>query len=147
MLSLVMKVTGAGRVAGAFNKAAKDTPDRMQKAVTRAGYLVQKAAKKNLTGGNPLNVKTNRLRSSVQVRTKGKGRDAEATVGTKVKYGATHEHGATYMSTWGRGHSARQITIPARPWLNPALASNRKKIVKIIDKEARSMLKAAGLWA
>jgi phage gpG-like protein len=145
MLSLAMKVTGAGRLARGFDKAAKDTPDRMQKAVMRAGYLVQRAAKKNLTGGNPLNVQTNRLRSSVQVKTKGSGKTAESTVGTRVKYGAVHEHGATIMSTWGRGHTARQLTIPARPWLNPALESNRKKIVKLIDKEIQNMLKAAGL--
>lgn len=145
MLSLVMKVMGAGRLAASFNKAGKSTPDRMQKAVTRAGYLVQRAAKKNLTGGNPLNVQTNRLRGSVQVKPKGSGKRAEATVGTIVKYGALHEFGATITSTWGRGHTPRQITIPARPWLNPALESNRKKIVKIIDKEVQNMLKAAGL--
>ena len=145
MLSLVMKVTGAGRLTGAFNKAAKSTPDRMQKAVLRAGYLVQRAAKKNLTGGNPLNVRSERLRSSVQVKMKGGGKTAEARVGTKVKYGAVHEHGATFMSTWGRGGGTRQITIPARPWLNPALESNRKKIVKLLDKEVQNMLKAAGL--
>ena len=145
MLSLAMKVTGAGRLATGFNKAAKDTPSQMMKAVAKAGYLVQRTAKENLTGGNPLNVLTNRLRSSVQVQTKSGGHIAEARVGTVVKYGAVHEFGMTYTSTWGRGNTPRQITIPERPWLNPALKSNRKKIVAIIDKGVQDTLKAAGL--
>ena len=148
MLKLLMSVVGAGPLAAKFQRAAKRTPSKMEQSLKKAAYLVQRAAKQNLTGGNPLNVRSGRLRSSVAVDVKG----LEARVGTNVKYGAIHEKGKIIHSSGlmvfeigGNTIKTKRVTIPARPWLGPALERNRAKIVGMMDKGVKAMIREAGL--
>ena len=80
-------------------------PDLQEQLLKRYAQEVGKNARANLTGGNPLHVRTGRLRSSVGSEFLS---DDTVAVGTNVHYGKYHEH--------GNG-------VPKRPWLGPALDS------------------------
>jgi len=114
----------------------------MKREMHKAVYLVQRSAKKHLTSGNPLNVRSGRLRSSVDARVEMKGKAIEGRVGTNVVYGPAHEYGAIIENGFGRGI---RINIPKRAWLEPSLEENRRKITALFGDAVTAEIKRAGL--
>jgi phage gpG-like protein len=80
-----------------------DWPRLQEMLLRRYAEEVGKNARSNVTGGNPLHVRTGRLRGSIGYEFRG---DDTVAVGTNVHYGKYHE--------FGNG-------VPQRPWLGPAL--------------------------
>jgi len=151
MLNLATTVKGDKELARKFDKAGKTMPKTVERAMWKCVYMVQRTGKRKLTGGNPLNVRTGELRSSLSAEVnKIHGNEYEGRVGTNIIYGKIHEYGATiraktgeYM-TWPSGAGwvrAREVRIPARPWLNPALRENRQKINKTLGMEVKDHFK------
>ena len=102
-------------------------PDLQEQLLKRYAQEVGKNARSNLTGGNPLHVRTGRLRSSVGYEFLSEYRVA---IGTNVHYGKYHEH--------GNG-------VPQRPWLGPALDSfgGSSRQDSIARSVLRTFMKAA----
>ena len=151
MLNLATTIKGDKKLAKKFDKASKTMPKALERVMWKCVYMVQRTGKRKLTGGNPLNVRSGELRSTLGVEVKKiHGNTYEGRVGTNTIYGKIHEYGATirakteeYMRFPGTGGwvTANEVKIPARPWLNPSLEENRKKINKTLGMEVKDHLK------
>lgn len=136
----------------------------MDKAMGRALNVIYRKAVNHLTGGNPLHVQTGRLRQSIA--TFQKISDHSGGIGTNVEYAAAHEYGfmgeiqvpahaqrARQMfgprkSKGGGGRIvqvrsySRQMNLPERPYLRPALAESQTEIVEIFRSGLAAFLAA-----
>jgi phage gpG-like protein len=102
-------------------------PDLQRQILSRYAEDVLANAQDNVTGGNPLNVRTGRLRRSLGWEFRG---SETVAVGTNVEYGPVHEFGATItprsasalrFQVNGQWVTTQKVRIPKRPWLGPAL--------------------------
>jgi len=100
----------------------------VRKTLAGAAKQAERGAKLRTTGGNPLFVRTGRLRSSIRSGVRGgvKGGNKGAIEGWlraggtqvkgQVKYAAVHELGLTIPNPWG-GFT----NMPKRPFLKPSI--------------------------
>ena len=117
--------------------------------------IVSIAKMKYLTGGNPLNVQTGRLRASVKRSEPAwNGAMLRGSVGTDVFYGRVHEFGAqtpghavrpvrARVLAWrgapygahGQGtglwHFAKKVVMKPKPWLGPSIDDAGPRILAI----------------
>lgn len=119
----------------------------------KAMFNAESYAKANVTGGNPLHVRSNRLRSSITSDTRFSGDDYQGRLGSNVKYAAIHEMGGTIPAhrvvpvrrralrfvVAGRVVFAKYADIPAivmpeRPYLRPAAQKAVGEFVKRIEQ-------------
>jgi HK97 gp10 family phage protein len=114
------------------------------RAVQAGAYIVEGYAKVNITDQEL--VDTGNLRSSIQTELGSvDGNGAEAFVGTGIVYAAIHEFGGIIHSTSGKGlHfqaedgqwvNCMSVTIPARPYLRPAVDEHELEIMDAIGEE------------
>jgi phage gpG-like protein len=124
------------------NKAYKKIQDRLsgriggdtlRQAVAKALNRVVGPTKRRLTGGNPLWVRTGRLRASILVDTKRIGRKIRGEVGTSVVYARIHELG-------GRAGRGKKVKIPKRPFLKPSYEEVKDKIKADINRAWKAIL-------
>jgi phage gpG-like protein len=106
-----------------LERIRRATSPAIGRALEKIGFEVDKEILKNLSG-RVLNVRTGKLRSSwanpgaITQRITGGWR---MTIGSDVVYARIHELGGMA----GRGHKTR---IPRRPYMRPAIISQREKI-------------------
>jgi len=140
---LTFQIKGTQKLLKALGDVPKQTRRSTERALTKSAHLVERNAKQNLTGGRPLNVRSNTLRSSV--RTKVDKTKLEARVGTNVVYGPVHEFGATirpkrkkwlhWLGPAGEKIFAKKVVVPKRPWLQPAFDQAQARIKKFFKDE------------
>jgi len=144
---LNLRFEGTARLRAALQPSK--TVSALVRALGRAGARVERRAKQNVTGGNPLYVRTSRLKSSIQ--TVVDHTRLLARVGTNVIYGPVHEFGAMIVpkvaralhfpvsargqrvnpATWkGAWATVQKVEIPERPWLRPAYKDSRDEIIE-----------------
>ncbi len=136
------KVTGGERVVANLRGIAAELPERVARVVTEFAIDVTATAKLKVSG-DVLKVRTGRLRRSIHYEVNKQPGRVSGIVGTNVEYAAVHEHGfdgpqsvRSFMrmqtQAFGRsivprrvsvGAFTRHMTIKARPFLAPALAS------------------------
>jgi len=136
-----MVVKGTTQVAAKMERFAGGLEKILEREVRKAGYMVQRGAKINVTNV-VLRRRSGLLGSSI---TNVSGRVDEkiaAIVGTDVPYGPTHEFGATIRNGFGRGVLIR---VPKRPWLSRAMEENREKIYAIFGDSVSMEIRKAGL--
>ena len=112
-------------------------------AAKLASYIVQ-----NKLSGQVLNIRTGNLAQSVQTPSPGPTSETSVTylIGGKW-YGRVHEFGATASVN----HSVlirdvgwrylKEVTIPARPWLNPSIEEQRDMLAEEVIKGIRENIK------
>lgn len=131
-------------VGDALGKRLQDAAEgirRLDAALLRAGLVIAAEAQRNVSGPRPqkLGVVTNRLRTSISAVKIG---PLAVKVGTNVVYGPIHEYGGEIVprrARWlrfrtpdGEWHTVKKVTMPARPYLHPALKSKREEAIQII---------------
>jgi phage gpG-like protein len=149
-----MRILGVRSLLTRLEAIGERAEQAEEKVLLDAGALIAGEAKRNVRGGGSrLNVRTGRLSRSLTAVRIGRGRVA---VGTNVIYAPVHEFGATitaknapylrfqYPRRSGQWHSVRSVTIPARPFLGPALASKRDEAVGLIRKFYTGPLRLGG---
>lgn len=119
----------------------------MTEAVSAGGFELEAEIKLNIEAQNL--VDTGNLMNSVQLGSvSAKGNKAEVTVGTNVIYAAIHEFGGTivarnakalvFKTKDGIWHRVKSVTIPARPFMRPALDNGLPRIkeamIAILEK-------------
>ena len=94
----------------------KEIIDDLQKGLKKAGLIVERQAKINVTQSPPSHpqVQTGRLRSSITHEVG----DSEVIIGTNVVYGKYLEHGTSQM--------------PPYPWLFPAVELKKPEIIEAL---------------
>jgi len=153
MLKMQTIIRGGKETAAKFQRAAAEEERTMRRSMQKSLRLVQRSAKRNLTGGHPLHVRSSRLRRSVDIDIRGSGRKMEGRAGTNVVYGPVHEYGATIKAKGDamrfqiKGHwvSAQEVKIPKQSWLEPAFVSNRERINYYFGRDTSTMLHRVGL--
>ena len=134
-------VKGTTQVAAKMERFAGSLEKILEREVKKAGYMVQRGAKINVTNV-VLRRRSGLLGSSItNVAGRVDGKIA-AMVGTDVVYGPTHEFGATIRNGFGRGVLIR---VPKRPWLSRAMEENREKIYAIFGDSVSMEIRKAGL--
>ncbi|MGH9608073.1 MAG: phage virion morphogenesis protein [Bryobacteraceae bacterium] len=105
------------------------------------GFELAQWIKTQELSGQVLQNRTGTLRRSVQMTSHRESGYVE--VGTNVIYAKVHEFGAfisaktaaflTFRTPDGAWHRKKSVTIPARPFMRPALVVNRNKIITALN--------------
>lgn len=122
----------------------------LHKGMEEAMILAEREAKLNLSG-RILNRRTGRLRNSITHKVKIQGDKVVGTIGTNVVYGRIHELGgeifprkakALKFNIPGVGwRTVKKVTMPARPYLRPALEDNMSEITRILSNRITEAFK------
>lgn len=117
------------------------------KALEAGGRVVERAAKENIKKHDL--IKTRELSNSIGTIPID-GPEPTVIVGTDKIYAAVHEFGATitpkrakylqWEDEQGNWHRAKQVTIPARPYLRPAFDLNKDLILEEIQIALRAQV-------
>ena len=120
-----------------IDSLANNVKKALYKGIAEATIYIESEAKKNFGGSGQLKVRSGRLRSSI----KSKSKEEEGTVYTDVIYAPVHEVGATIrqkkapylvFESGGQTRRVKQVVIPKRPFMFPAVTENIDNITKII---------------
>ena len=166
MSSVAVKIFGYEAVKRWFERSPAEARAAMEKAMTQSLFVVERAAKLKVSGA-VLKVRTGRLRSSIGAPG-GEGiktvtitpAGVVGTIGTKVKYARIHEIGGTIhvpditprnksalrffvggKAIFAKRVKAHDVTMPARPYLGPAIDESRDKIDKIFGGVVKKALR------
>ena len=111
------------------------------KGMRNAMFYAEGEAKKSFGKADHLKVLTGRLRRSIYSGAEKTADGVTGWVGANVVYAAIHELGGViraraskylYFEVDGNFKKVQQVTIPARPYLRPAIEDNIDEIGKII---------------
>ena len=139
-----------------FRIATKTVPPSVFKTLDSWLFLVERGAKRRLTGGNPLRVQSGRLRTSVTHIIYDRTPVIEGVVGTNVFYGIIHElggrfkisaHSRTLRQKVGNSTTAKTsaaassalvsehyATYKKRAWLEPSVVEQRDKLRQMLER-------------
>jgi phage gpG-like protein len=157
---LNVRMEGYNELVFDIDRILSQAPVSIREIVKRGAILIEAKVKDNLTN-KILNVRTGHLRRSIVTIFYGGGTSAE--IGTNLKYAAIHEFGGVihakngpflwfkmqtgsrFMSKSGNILKRPQgifqwiktpsVTIPARPYMQPAFNEALPIIDKMIDEE------------
>lgn len=118
----------------------------VESGIKAGAKLIQKRAQMNIE--KKLNKHpTGKLRDSIAIEIEKSGRDTKATIGTDVIYSRIHEKGGIIrpvkakMLAWqgedGKMIFAKQVRIPARPYLEPATKQSPGEVLGTIGQIIR----------
>jgi phage gpG-like protein len=146
-------IVGGERAVERFERMPQRLRDELRIGVGRAVLLVQRETKEDKLSGQVLNVRTGRLRRSINTRVDDSADRVVGTVGTNVEYAAAHEYGfAGTVSvrehlrqtvngfTTVRAHS-RNVVVPERSFLRSALADMAEPIRSEFEQAAQRALR------
>lgn len=124
-----------------------------RRGLLKAAILLESHIKLNKLSGQVLHVRTGRLRASLAHRLVGRGDELQAVVGTRLVYARIHEYGgiirakrAPYLvfpitrlgaTSWVR---VKQVTMPKRSYLRPALVEKRREIIEAVAGELQKAI-------
>ena len=124
-----------------LKKFPGDTRDALVKGVTRATYFAESQAKKSFGQSGHLKARSGHLRRSIKTTVKEAYGKVIGELSSNVIYARIHEEGGVIKAknvpylrfkvggSWVR---VKEVTMPARPFLEPAITENLAKIHKII---------------
>lgn len=120
----------------------------VDKGSVEAFKMLEEDAKRNFSGANQLRTRTGYLRNSIRVTSRSDSDKVVGSIGSDAIYAAIHEFGGTvqakassYLQFKGDYGwiKAKQVIIPERPFLAPAIDRNvtsmKEEIIKGINKE------------
>lgn len=138
-----------------LNRVESGAMDLVYAAVEREAINLVRYVKSQKLHGQVLNIKTNRLNSSIVHKMSQDGETVTAVVGTNVKYARFWELGFDRKVGAGARGGPRSITgkalityfakhppamknFPARPFLQPSLEENRDRIVSNVFRALKA---------
>jgi phage gpG-like protein len=155
---ITAKVINGQNASQALRKSGAMVDSAVEAAVLGLAIKMTALVKTKLSG-QVLQVRTGRLRRSINYKTKRVGNLFEATVGTNVAYGKTHELGLTIpahivearhakalrFQIGGKIVFAKRVNIPAvkmpqRSFLQASLDQMRPEIVTTLQKAVANNL-------
>jgi phage gpG-like protein len=135
-----------------IDKLLPNIKEGIYKGMKLAMLHAEAQSKKRFNTPNNLHVRTGRLRNSIIGQVTQSGDTYTGSLGTNVIYGPIHENGgviraknAPYLKFQlpnGQWISKKEVSIPSRPFLRPAITENidriREIIINSITKEVNS---------
>lgn len=124
----------------------------LKRSAMAGGYVIEAQAKIN--ANTTFKASTSNLAGSIFTDTISESdMEVEVAVGPSVVYGRIQELGGTvkpvsakllhWVNEQGEHRTAKEVTLPARPYLRPAIDENGDKIVKAISENLRIEIEAA----
>lgn len=145
-------VVGDEALQASFHRLPNDFQGALKTGVGRACLLVQKLTKEALSG-YVLNVKTGRLRRSINTRIDEKPMSVQGIVGTNVQYAGVHEFGfqgvvpvREHLRKTVNGGQAtvrahnRSVDMPERSFLRSSLHRLQPEIRREIETAINAQL-------
>lgn len=139
---MAAELVGREEVERALRLAGPKIVDAFLTELEHQGLELAQYIKTQELSGQVLQNRTGTLRRSITMtpfRSSG-----QVTVGTNVLYAKVHEFGAVikaknvpylkFQTPDGAWHMKKQVLVPARPFLRPALIRNRGKIQEALAK-------------
>lgn len=115
-MSINGQITGADAVVRHVQRIETKAGPMLRATMERLAIQLQAHVQTHkLTGGDPLNVRTGRLRRSITYRVDTGPQGIDGIVGTNVEYAAIHEYGGTIVPK-----TAKWLTVPLRAALTPS---------------------------
>ena len=108
----------------------------LAQVATETALTMDREAKMRTTGGNPLHVRTGKLRQSIKIKTEARANSVTAEVqagGRRAYYARFHEFGEGRM--------------PRRPFLAPAREVAISKLDQTLIDRTRAALRTVGIGA
>ncbi len=130
----------SGDAIEALARVSKEARKAIMRGVSKAAQLVVGTAKRNVREKlNTTGEAKGNLSRSISFDLE--DRNLRALVGPRrVVYAAIHEFGGTIRQVRGSWHTVRSVTIPARPYLHPALVANEANIEQAIGDAVEALL-------
>lgn len=132
----------------------RDMPEEfregMLKGMRKSMFLAEAAAKNRMGRQGEIGIRSGHLRRSIQSGVKQFGGSVEGWIGSNVVYARIHELGGVIrpragkylrFKIEGKWKTVKEVTIPARPYLQPSILENMDKIKDIIRN---SIIKEVG---
>lgn len=140
-------VIGGAQFAARLRTMSGNVRAQVVNQIRRLGLELLTKVKADYLSGQSLHVRSGRLRRSINEQTTDNGSSITSSVGTNVSYGRIHELGFTgieqvraHIRVCKSGLRAsvreyqRHVTIPARSFLQPALADMAPRIMEQFAK-------------
>jgi len=123
----------------------------LKNSVEAGARLVEGHAKVNIV--NTFKKQTGNLANSIMVDVVASADKATARIGPTAIYGRIQELGGTvkplikkrlhWVDENGKHHSAESVTLPARPYLAPAVNDHEQEIIDAMAENLRSEIEGA----
>jgi len=160
---LKAQIIGGQAAANHLRGVAPNIVTALDKRIMALTYKLQGKVKSDKLTGQVLNVKTGRLRRSINARFEGQGTGTSAGyVGTNVVYARAHEYGCTdavnvkehlrmQVMAFGKSINPKQVTVrahqmkmnfPERSFLRSALDQMRPEVLEQLQQAVTEGIKA-----
>ena len=129
-----VEIVNAEKVSAHFKSLPALLRSELAKSMNKLAFDLQAHVKEDKLSGQVLNVRTNRLRSSISKVVTEQTNEISAFVGTNVVYAAIHEYGGQVRTRLGTGkissklHGKAFAVMPERSFLRSALEDFRQNI-------------------
>lgn len=148
-----IQITGLDRLEGKLKRLGAAASRRALGDALEAGAQVIKTYTRANIRARGL-IDTGNLLDSIEVQRGSEGdAKAEAAVGTNVEYAAIHEFGGlivpvkaralVFKTSDGEWHTVQKVTMPARPYLRPAVDEHRPEIGEAIGVTLENAIREA----
>jgi len=141
-MPLKIQLVGGKEASAKLRSLPSKANDAKNRGLTKAALIVEGEAKRKVYAGRPDHLigRSGRLRSSITHRVS----EDFAEVGTNVVYAKIHEYGGEIVAknapfltfkideSWVR---VKSVTIPKRPYLEPALEDKQPEVRKAFESE------------
>lgn len=131
VMTISATIFGDKEVVAGFEKLPELLRAELRKSVGRAALMVERETKQFKLSGQVLNVKTGRLRRSINTRLSETADSVTGTVGTNVEYAKIHEYGF-------------KGTVNVRAHLRQARETGRMQLVNSPGKKMKVWKRARG---
>jgi phage gpG-like protein len=119
MIDLKVSIIGAERVQARFLLGIKESRRKVEDEVKRLGIMLLNKVKSEKLSGQVLNVKTGRLRRSINMKFTSSANSASASVGTNLVYARIHEFGGQTRAHIIKPKNGRALLIPNPKFAGP----------------------------
>jgi phage gpG-like protein len=120
-------IIGEAELVAKIGRISPSVRQQLRETVERLSIKLSAKVKNDKLSGQVLNVRTGRLRRSINYRLSEAGNGVYATVGTNVEYAKYHEY----------EHTVRGKIYPARSFLRSSLADLKAEITQELAASVR----------
>lgn len=152
MIRIVISHKGLEKLPGQLQRFRIGITERLGRMLTLSGEEIVGTSREDYLSG-PRPEKLGRVSGDLARQTTYEVRGGRVVIGTNLAYGRTHEEGGTIKAKSGgrlvfrlgdgQWRSAKEVHIPARPFLRTALKDSVKSIQSIVEQQTQAALREA----
>lgn len=146
-MSFVIKITGVDELKRRIDPAIYKP--RLLQTMQQISLMIAAYVKSDELSGQVLNIRTGRLKASIQGTAQVVGDLIVGSIGTNVVYARIQELGGTIRAingpylkfqVGGQWVQKKEVVIPARPFLEPGIKNNKDRIQSMLQQTVNLLL-------